>query len=112
MWARALVVAIEIPMKPQKYPRNTDEASKVSKKLVTDTSVLCLLKDLEELFFLVKLFYCSEEKSRILTRNLKRKPSRFLQQNIEDFFEGTKKDGAIFYNLTAACEIVWHLGFT
>ena len=34
-----------------------------------------------------------------------------LTQNIEDFFD-TKKAGAIFIDLTAAYDIVWHCGLT
>ena len=35
-----------------------------------------------------------------------------LTQNIEDFFEAKKKASAIFVNLTAAYDIVWHRGLT
>ena len=35
-----------------------------------------------------------------------------LTQNTEDFFEEKKKAGAVFVNLTAACDIVWHRGLT
>ena len=33
-----------------------------------------------------------------------------LTQSIEDSFEAKKKAGAIFVNLTAVCETVWHRG--
>ena len=35
-----------------------------------------------------------------------------LIQNIEDSFEAKKKVDAIFFNLTAAYDTVWHRGFT
>ena len=35
-----------------------------------------------------------------------------LTQNIEDFFEAKKKAGAVFINLTAAYDTVWHCGLT
>ena len=35
-----------------------------------------------------------------------------LTQNIEESFEAKKKAGAIFVNLTAAYDIVWHRGLT
>ena len=35
-----------------------------------------------------------------------------LIQNIEDFFEAKKKDGAVFVDLTAAYDTVWHRGLT
>ena len=35
-----------------------------------------------------------------------------LTQNIEDSFEAKKKAGAMFVNLTAAYDILWHRGFT
>ena len=33
-----------------------------------------------------------------------------LTQNIEDLLKAKKKDGAVFVDLTAACETVWHRG--
>ena len=35
-----------------------------------------------------------------------------LTQNIEDSFEGKNKTGAVFVNLTAAYDTVWHCGLT
>ena len=35
-----------------------------------------------------------------------------LTQNIEDLFETKKKTGAVFVNLTAAYDTVWHRGLT
>ena len=35
-----------------------------------------------------------------------------LTQNIEDSFEAKKKVGAMFVNLTAAYDTVWHPGLT
>ena len=36
----------------------------------------------------------------------------FLTQNIENSFEAKKKAGAVFVNLTAAYDTVWHRGLT
>ena len=36
----------------------------------------------------------------------------FLTQNNEDSFEAKKKTGAVFVNLTAAYDTVWHRGLT
>ena len=35
-----------------------------------------------------------------------------LTQNIEDFFDAKKKAGAVFVDLTAAYDTVWHRGLT
>ena len=35
-----------------------------------------------------------------------------LTENIEDSFEAKKKAGAVFVDLTAAYDIVWHHGLT
>ena len=35
-----------------------------------------------------------------------------ITQNIEDSFEVKKKAGAVFVNLTAAYDTVWHCGLT
>ena len=35
-----------------------------------------------------------------------------LTQNIKDFFEAKKKAGAVFIDLTAAYDTVWHCGLT
>ena len=35
-----------------------------------------------------------------------------LTQNIEDLFEAKKKAGAVFVDLIAAYDTVWHRGFT
>ena len=35
-----------------------------------------------------------------------------LTQNIEDSFEAKKKTGAVFVDLTAAYDTVWHRGLT
>ena len=50
------------------------------------------------------------------TCNLTRKSTGdqvvLLTQNIEDFFEAKKKTGAVFVDLTAAYDTVWHCGLT
>ena len=45
-------------------------------------------------------------------RNLTVDQVVLLTQNIEDSFEAKKKAGAIFINLTAAYDTVWHCGLT
>ena len=35
-----------------------------------------------------------------------------LTQNIEDSFEAKKRAGAVFVDLTAACNTVWHHGLS
>ena len=35
-----------------------------------------------------------------------------LTKNIEDSFEAKKKAGAVFFDLTAAYDTVWHCGLT
>ena len=35
-----------------------------------------------------------------------------LTQNTSDMFEAKKKTGAVFVDLTAASDTVWHRGFT
>ena len=105
IWRRAHVLAIPKPMKPVGNP-----------KCYRPISLLCVpYKILEELIYarvepLIDPLLPKEqagfryEKSTVDQVVL-------LTQNIEDSFEA-KKAGAIFVNLTAAYDTVWHRGLT
>ena len=106
VWRRALVVAIPKPNKPVKDPK--------SYHLI---SLLCVPYKI-----LKRLIYARIEP--IVDPLLPGEQAGFqhskstvdqvvlLTQNIEDSFEAKKKAGAVFVNLTAAYDTVWHRGLT
>ena len=106
IWRRALVVAIPKPGKPVGYPKN-----------YRPISLLCVpYKILERL-----IYACVEPlidplipKEQAGFRRGKSTVDKvfLLTQNIEDSFEAKKKAGAVFINLTAAYDTVWHRGLT
>ena len=106
IWRRALVVAIPKPAKPVGDPRS-----------YRPISLLCVpYKILERLIYarvepLVDLLLPKEQ------TGFRRGKSTvdqivLLTQNIEDSFEAKKKAGALFVDLTAAYDTVWHHGLT
>ena len=86
------------------------------KELSTDISALCPYKILERLIYarvepLIDPLLLKEQ------AGFRREKSTVDQvvlpnQNIEDSFEAKKKAGAVFVNLTAAYDTVWHRGLT
>ena len=103
---RALVVAIPKPTKHVGYPK--------SYRLI---SLLCVIyKILEKLIYarvepLIDPLLPKEQKG---FRRGKSTVDQvvLLTQNIEDSFEAKKKAGAVFVNLTASYDTVWHHGHT
>ena len=106
IWRRALVVVIPKPMKPVGDPKS-----------YRPISLLCVpYKILESLIYacvkpLIVPLLPKEQ------AGFKRGKSNvhqvvLLTQNIEDSFEAKKKAGAVFVNLTAAYDTVWHRGIT
>ena len=106
IWKRALVVAIPKPAKPVGDPK--------SYRLI---SLLCVpYKILERL-----IYACIEP---LVDPLLPKEQAGFrcgkstmdqvvlLTQNIEDSFEAKKKVSAVFIDLTAAYDTVWHCGLT
>ena len=103
IWRRALVVAIPKPGKPVGDPKSYHPIS-----------LLCVpYKILERL-----IYACVEP---LIDPLLPKEQAGFrrgkstvvlLTQNIEDSFEAKKKAGAVFINLTAAYDTVWHRGLT
>ena len=86
IWRRALVVAILKPTNPVGDPMS-----------YRPISLLCVpCKILERLIY-------AGDKPLI---------DPLLTQNIEDSFENKKKAGAVFIDLTAAYDTVWHRGLT
>ena len=106
IWRRALVVAIPKPAKPVGDPKS-----------YRPISLLCVLfKILERL-----IYACVEPLIHLLLPNeqagFRRGKSTvdqvvLLTQNIEDSFEAKKKAGAVFVDLTAAYDTVWHRDLT
>ena len=106
IWRRALVVTIPKPEKPMGYPK--------SYRLI---SLLCVPYKILE-----RLIYTHIEP--LIDPLLPKEQAGFqrgkstvdqvvlLTQNIKDSFEAKKKAGAIFINLTAAYDTVWHRGLT
>ena len=106
IWRRALVVAIP---KPAEYVGDP--------KSYRPISLLCVPYKI-----LKRLIYAHIEPS--IDPLLPKEQAGFrcgrstvdqvvlLTQNIENFFEAKKKAGAIFVNLTAAYDTIWHRGLT
>ena len=106
VWRRALVVAIPKPNKPVEDPKS-----------YRPISLLCVpYKILERLIYariepIVDSLLPSEQAG---FRHGKSTVDQvvLLTQNIENSFEAKKKAGAVFVDLTAACDTVWHCGLT
>ena len=106
IWRRALVVMIPKPAKPVGDPKNY--------RLI---SLLCVpYKILKRLIYahIEPLIDPLLPKEQAGFRHGKSTVDQvvLLTQNIEDSFEAKKKAGAIFVNLTAAYDTVWHRGLT
>ena len=106
IWRRALVVAIPNPAKPVGDPKS-----------YRPISLFCVFYKILE-----RLFYAHIEP--LVDPLLPKEQAGFqrgkstvdqvvlLTQNIENSFEAKKKAGAVFVDLTAAYDIVWHRGLT
>ena len=106
IWRRALVVVIPKPAKPVG-----------DSKIYRLTSVLCVpYKILERLIYarVKPLIDPLLPKEQAGFRRGKSTVDQvvLLTQNIEDSFEAKKKAGAVFVDLTAAYDTVWHRGLT
>ena len=106
IWKRALVVAIPKPGKPVGDPKS-----------YRPISLLCVpCKILERLIFarVEPLIDPLLPKEQAGFRRGKSTVDQvvLLTHNIEDSFEAKKKAGAVFVDLTAAYDIVWHRGLT
>ena len=106
IWRRVFVVAIPKPTKPVGDPKS-----------YRPISLLCVLyKILERL-----IYACIEplidplipkEQAGFRCRKSTVVQVVLLTQNIKDSFEAKKKAGAVFIDLTAAYDTVWHHGLT
>ena len=106
IWRRALVVAIPKPGKPVDDPKS-----------YRPISLLCVpYKILERLIYarVEPLVDPLLPKEQAGFRRGKSTVDQvvLLTQNIEDSFEAKKKAGAVFVDLTAAYDTVWHRGLT
>ena len=106
IWRRALVVAILKPTKPVGDPKS-----------YRPISLLCVpYKILERLIYarVEPLIDPLLPKEQAGFRRGKSTVDQvvMLTQNIKDSFEAKKKTGAVFVNLTAAYDTVWHRGLT
>ena len=102
IWRRVLVVAIP-------------KAHGGPKELSTDISSLCPLQDPQEAYAHVEPLIdpmLPKEQAGFQRGNSTVDQVVLLTQNIEDSFEGKKKAGAVFIDLTAAYDTVWHRGLT
>ena len=103
IWIRALVVAILKPKKPPKSYR--------------PISLLCIsFKILERLIYsriepIVNPLLLTEQAGFRHGRSTVDQVT-LLTQQIEDSFSASRKAGAVFANLTAAYDTVWHRGLT
>ena len=106
IWTRALVVAVPKPSKPVEDPKS-----------YRPISLLCVPYKILE-----RLIYARVE--LLIDPLLPREQAGFrrgrstvdqvtlLTQSIENAFEAKKKAGAVFIDLTAAYDTVWHRGLT
>ena len=106
IWRRAFVVKIPKPAKPVGDPKN-----------YRPIYLLCIhYKILERLIYtrLEPLIDPLLSKKQAGFRRGKSTVDQvvLLTRNIEDFFEAKKKAGAVFVDLTAAYDTVWHRGLT
>ena len=106
IWRRALVVTIPKPMKPGGDPKSYQPISllcvpyKILKRLI----YACVKPLIDPLLPKEQAgFWCGKSTVDQVV---------LLTQNIKDSFEAKKKAGAIFVNLTAAYDTVWHRGLT
>ena len=106
IWKRALIIAISKPGKPVGDPKS-----------YRPISLLCVpYKILERLIYarVEPLVDPLLPKEQAGFRRGKSTVDQvvLLTQNIEDSFEAKKKASAVFVNLTAAYDTVWHRGLT
>ena len=106
IWRRVVVVAIQKPMKPVKDPKSYQPIS-----------LLCVpYKILERLIYarVEPLINPLLPKEQVGFRRGKSTIDQvvLLTQTFEDSFEAKKKAGAVFIDLTAAYDTVWHCGLT
>ena len=102
IWRKALVVAIPKPAKPMGDPKSYGSIS-----------LLCVLyKILERLIYtrveLLVVPLRPKEQAGFRRRKSTVDQVVLLTQNIEGSFEAKKKAGAVFVDLTAAYDTVWH----
>ena len=106
IWRRALVIAIPKPMKPVGDPKS-----------YRPISLLCVpYKILERLIYarVESLIDPLLPKEQAGFRHGKSTVDQvvLLTHNIEDSFDAKKKAGAVFFDLTAAYDTIWHRDLT
>ena len=106
IWRRALVVAIPKPTKPAGNPKSYQPVS-----------LLCVPYKILERLIYARVEPLIDPLLPIEQAGFRRGKSTvdqvvLLTQSIEDSFEAKKKAGAVFIDLTAAYDTVWHRGLT
>ena len=104
IWRRALVVAIPKPEKPLGTQR-------VIALYLCCVSPLKSSRDSSTLVSKQSSTHCPQEQAGFQHGSLAVEQVSLLTQNIEDSFSA-KKAGAVFVDLTAAYDTVWHCGLT
>ena len=104
IWRRVLVVAIPKPAKLVGDPKSYQPISLlcVSYKILERVIYTCVEPLIDPLL--------PKGQAGFRHRKLTVDQVVLLTQNIKDSFEAKKKAGAVFINLTAACDTVWHRG--
>jgi len=101
IWRRALVEAIPKPEKPPGYPKS-----------YRPVSLLCVpFKILERLIY-GRVETITHPEAGFRHGRSAVDQVTLLTQDIEDSFSAEKKAGAVFVDLTAAYDTVWHRGLT
>ena len=106
IWKKALVVAIPNPNKPVGHPKSYQPISLLCVPCkILQRLIYARVEPLIDPLFPKKQAGFRRGKSTVYQDVL-------LTQSIEDSFKVKKKAGAIFVNLTAAYDTVWHCGLT
>ena len=106
IWRRALVVAIPKPAKPVGDPKSYQPISLLCVPYKILERLICArVKPLVDPLL-------PKEQAGFRRRKSTVDQVVLLTQNIKDSFETKKKAGAVFVDLTAAYDTVWHRGLT
>ena len=106
IWRRALVVVIPKPTKPMGDPKSYRPISLLYVPYKILERLICArVEPLIDPLLPKEQIGFQRGKSTVDQLVL-------LTQNIEDSFKAKKKAGAVFIDLTAAYDIVWHRGLT
>ena len=106
VWSRALVVELHKPKNPVEDPKSYRLIFLLCARTTSSRGSYTLVLNRLLTHFSLGCRLGSDGEGQPWIRTV------LLTQNIEDLFEAKKKAGAVFVNLTAANDTVWHRGLT